>query len=97
MLLGRDEIIDSLVSQSVRRQLVTIVGSAGVGKSFLASAIAGRTASRYANGTVFVDLASVDDERPLELSLAAALGIPPASGRRANDIAAKDRATNSCR
>lgn len=55
MLLGRDEIIDSLASQSVRRQLVTIVGSAGVGKSFLASAIAGRTASRYANGTVFVD------------------------------------------
>ena len=96
MLLRRDEIIDSLASQSVRRQLVTIVGSAG-GKSFLASAIAGRTASRYANGTVFVDLASVDDERPLELSLAAALGIPPASGRRANDIAAKDRATNSCR
>ena len=97
MLLGRDEIIDSLASQSVRRQLVAIVGSAGVGKSFLASAIARRIASRYANGTVFVDLVSVDDERPLELSLAAALGIPPASGRWANDIAAKDRATNSCR
>jgi putative protein kinase ArgK-like GTPase of G3E family len=41
MLFGRDEIIDSLASQSVRRQLVTIAGSAGVGKSFLASASPG--------------------------------------------------------
>lgn len=79
MLVGRDEIINSLANQSVRRQLVTIVGPAGVGKSSVASAIAGHTADRYANGTVFVDLASVDDERPLELALAAALGIPPAA------------------
>ena len=79
MLVGRDDVINSLANQSVRRHLVTIVGPAGVGKSCVASAIAERTASRYANGTVPVDLASVDDERPLEVALASSLGIPPAS------------------
>jgi predicted ATPase len=79
MLVGRDEIINSLANQSVRRHLVTIVGPAGVGKSVLASAIAERTASRYANGTVLVDLACVDDQRLLELTLASALGISPST------------------
>lgn len=75
MLVGRDEIIHSLANQSVRRHLVTIVGPAGVGKSCVASAIAERTASRYEGGTVLVDLACVDDGQPLELALAASLGI----------------------
>jgi predicted ATPase len=79
MLLGRDEIIHSLANQSVRRHLVTIVGPAGVGKSCVASAIAERTASRYANGTVLVDLACVEDERRLEVALVSSLGISPAS------------------
>jgi predicted ATPase len=75
MLVGRDEIINSLANQSVRRHLVTIVGPAGVGKSCVASAIAERTASRYENGTMLVDLACVDDERPLEVALSSSLGI----------------------
>jgi predicted ATPase len=76
MLVGRDEIINSLATQSVRRRLVTIVGPAGVGKSSVASAIAASIASRYANGTVLVDLACVDEQRPLEVALASSLGIP---------------------
>src|SRR5579871_161980 len=79
MLVGRDEIIQSLANQGVRRNLVTLVGPAGVGKSCVASAIAERTANRYANGTLRVDLASVDDERPVEVVLAASLGISPSS------------------
>jgi predicted ATPase len=88
MLVGRDEIINSLANQSVRRQLVTIVGSAGVGKSCVASAIAERTASRYANGTVLVDLACVDNERPLEVALAASLGISPSSADQTGGLIA---------
>lgn len=78
MLIGRDEIINSLANQSVRRHLVTIVGPAGVGKSCVASAVAECTASRYANGSVLVDLACADEEGPLEAALASALGVPSA-------------------
>ena len=79
MLLGRDEIIDSLANQRLRRRLVTIVGPAGVGKSCVANAIAERTASRYQSGAVKVDLASIDDEHLLDVVLASSFGMSPQS------------------
>ena len=79
MLFGRDDIIDSIANQSLRRQVLTIVGPAGVGKSCVASAIAERTAARYPDGSVRVDLAPLDDEHLLDVVLASSLGVSPAS------------------
>ncbi|MEJ2711040.1 MAG: tetratricopeptide repeat protein [Anaerolineales bacterium] len=70
-------IIDLFNTQAVR--LVTVVGFGGIGKTRLASAVAGRLAEKLpawcAAGVVFVSLVGVDSPETLPTSLAKALDV----------------------
>jgi class 3 adenylate cyclase len=62
-------------------RLVTVVGTAGVGKSRLAVQVAGALVDSYPDGVWFLDLATVADPDGAALTLAATLGLRAEPGR----------------
>lgn len=63
-VIGRDELLGVLVWRSSGQRLMTLTGSAGVGKSTMALALAERVLPRYGMAW-WVDLATV--EAPMEM------------------------------
>jgi predicted ATPase/DNA-binding winged helix-turn-helix (wHTH) protein len=61
MLIGRDADVLDLEEMVAQRELVTVAGPGGVGKTRLALELARRSAGRYAEGICWVDLAPVPD------------------------------------
>jgi predicted ATPase/DNA-binding SARP family transcriptional activator len=55
--------------------LVSVIGTAGVGKTRLALEVAGRCQDEYPGGVVFVELAGVSPDAPIVAEVAAAAGI----------------------
>jgi predicted ATPase len=78
-LIGRDEVIHQLAAQVDQHRLVTIVGSAGVGKTAVATALAEALAQRYEHGVCFADLGFLDDPGLVPHAIAAALGLKGAA------------------
>jgi len=60
-LIGWDKVVQELRKQVDEYRLVTIVGSAGIGKRVVAIAVAEAVAQRQGNGVSFVDLSLLDD------------------------------------
>ncbi|MET0703112.1 MAG: BTAD domain-containing putative transcriptional regulator [Mycobacterium sp.] len=60
-LVGRDNELSRLSTLVEGRQLVTIVGAAGCGKTRLAVEVARVVAERFSDGVWFIDLGTVDD------------------------------------
>jgi non-specific serine/threonine protein kinase len=56
-------------------RLITFVGFAGAGKTRLALEVAARTKDSYADGTWFVDLTPIKDERLVSRAFGSALGL----------------------
>lgn len=82
--LGREEelaALDELLADPAHR-LITIVGPGGVGKTCLAIAAAGANASAFADGAVYLPLASVHDASLLPTTLLAALELTPQPDRQ---------------
>jgi predicted ATPase/DNA-binding winged helix-turn-helix (wHTH) protein len=75
-VIGREQEIKSLSDRIAQTQLFTIVGPAGVGKTTLAVEIAHASSARFAEGTSFVDLATLEDPALIPSAIAGALGIP---------------------
>jgi predicted ATPase len=75
-IIGREQEIKSLSEQIARTQLFTIVGPAGVGKTTLAVEIAHASSASFADGSSFVDLATLEDAGLIPSAIAGALGIP---------------------
>jgi non-specific serine/threonine protein kinase len=69
-----------LVAES---RLVTLTGTAGVGKSRLARRVAGLHGRTFRDGVSFVDLDDVTDQTLVVEAVAGALGVPEHSGRDA--------------
>ena len=74
-LIGREDAIKQICALLQERQLVTVLGPGGVGKSHLAARVASELARTYRHGTYFVSLVSASSPAALVSSIAEALGI----------------------
>jgi len=75
-LVGRTAIIADLVGRLEHRQLVTIAGTGGVGKTAVALRVAEETLPAHADGAWFIDLAPVADAAVVTSALARVLSLP---------------------
>ncbi len=74
-VIGRDEIVATVVAQLSRRRLVTIAGPGGIGKTTVALAAAEDTIAQYQHGVWMIDLARLADPRFVTAAVATALGL----------------------
>jgi hypothetical protein len=75
-IIGRDEVIAALAGQLARHRCLTIVGPAGIGKTTVATAVAGATTPSYRDGAWFVGLATLPEPDLVPSAIGAVLGIP---------------------
>src|SRR6266480_2947026 len=73
--IGRADIVAMVSSRLKRGRFVTIVGSAGIGKTTVALAVADKLVGSYKDGARFVDLAPLTDPRLVPSALASVLGV----------------------
>ena len=83
-IVGRHEIIKQVIEQLSFCPLVTIVGSGGVGKTAVATAVAETQLQIYRDGVCFVDFASLDDPASVPHAILVALRLST-SIENAND------------
>ncbi|HVZ15078.1 MAG TPA: winged helix-turn-helix domain-containing protein [Bauldia sp.] len=75
-MVGRDEDIATLTDEVTDRRFVTIVGSGGVGKTTVATAVGHDLMSRFAGAVHFVDLGVLADSNLVAEGIASTLGLP---------------------
>ncbi len=80
-LIGRDEDLASVVEQCERRQLVTLVGPGGIGKTQLALRAATELVARTDLRTEVVELARIRDDDSVVGAIATQLGVQTQQGR----------------
>jgi predicted ATPase/DNA-binding winged helix-turn-helix (wHTH) protein len=73
--IGRADIVAMVSSRLQRGRFVTIVGSAGIGKTTVALAVADKLLASYRDGAQFVDLAPLNDPKLVPSALASVLGV----------------------
>ena len=74
-MVGREDLEAKIAEAVPRRRLVTLVGPGGIGKTSLAIAVANRMAAAYADGALFVDLATISSTERIFDGFASALGL----------------------
>jgi DNA-binding winged helix-turn-helix (wHTH) protein len=62
-VIGRDEVVATVVARLARQRLVTLVGPGGIGKTTVALAVAEYMIADYEHGVWLVDLAPLSDPR----------------------------------
>ncbi len=80
LLIGRSEDLAALGTLIEQHRLVTVVGAGGMGKTRLAQALLHLRAGQHEHGVCWVELGPVVSPEGLPGAVAAALGLPPASG-----------------
>ncbi|MCJ1882379.1 ATP-binding protein [Pseudomonas nitroreducens] len=85
-LLGRETELERLVAELPQRRCISLVGSGGIGKTSLALQAAERFIGQYRHGIRMLDLTPLQDARPLNSTLASALGIPGLAGESLEQI-----------
>src|SRR5215472_14669565 len=75
-VVGRDEVIATVVSRCGQHRLLTIVGPGGIGKTTVAIASAAEMSASFADGIWFVGLAALADAALVPVTVGAALGLP---------------------
>lgn len=89
--IGRDAELAELAALVATHRLVTVVGTAGVGKTFMALALASRQASTRPDGTWLLELASLDATGTTPAVLCAAIAhmlqLADAAGHDADALA----------
>jgi predicted ATPase/DNA-binding winged helix-turn-helix (wHTH) protein len=74
-MIGREEIVTTLVTQLSRRRLVTVVGPGGIGKTTVGLAVAERMIGAYEHGVWLVDLAPLRDLGLVPSAVSTVLGL----------------------
>ncbi|GAB3790859.1 LuxR C-terminal-related transcriptional regulator [Nocardioides ungokensis] len=88
-LVGRSRVLAEVASLVRSRQLVTLSGVGGVGKTRLALAVAAELADEFPDGVWLVELAPVGDADAVPDAIATALGITAQGGARVIDTVAE--------
>ena len=79
-VIGRSEIVATVVARLAHQRFLTIVGPGGIGKTTVAVAAAEVLSASYADGVWFVSLASLQDPALVPSAVSAVLGSPPGLG-----------------
>ena len=79
-MIGREEIVTTLVAQLSRRRLVTVVGPGGIGKTTVGLTVAEGVIGTYKHGVWLVDLAPLRDPGLVPSAVATALGLQIRTG-----------------
>jgi DNA-binding winged helix-turn-helix (wHTH) protein len=87
-VIGRDEVVATIVARLSRQRLVTIVGPGGIGKTTVALAVAEHMIADYEHGVWLIDLAPLADPRLVPGAVAAALGVEIHTGDSLSDLVA---------
>src|SRR6202795_4016715 len=74
-MIGREEVVATLVSRLSRERLLTIVGPRGIGKTTVALAVAERMIADYEDGVWLVDLSPLGDPCLVPSAVATVLGL----------------------
>ena len=74
-MIGRQTLVDSLMTQLPRQRCITLVGPGGIGKTTVALRVAEQLIGRYRDGIRLLDLAPLSDPRMIYSHLAALLDI----------------------
>jgi predicted ATPase/DNA-binding CsgD family transcriptional regulator len=83
--VGRADAVGEVAGLLDECRLVTVTGPGGVGKTRLAGEVAGRVASRFADGVWLVELAAVTDQARVPSVVAAVLGVRELPGVPVSD------------
>jgi non-specific serine/threonine protein kinase len=79
-LIGRDEDLHKILRLAAAQRLVTLTGSAGIGKTRLALATAHQLLPHFRDGAWIVELAPLSDPDLVPATVAAAVGVQLAAG-----------------
>ncbi|WP_338585967.1 winged helix-turn-helix domain-containing protein [Pseudomonas sp. MAG733B] len=74
-LIGRQALVDNLVTQLPRQRFITLVGPGGIGKTTVALRVAEQLIGRYRDGIRLLDLAPINDPLMISGHLATLLGL----------------------
>jgi predicted ATPase len=75
-VIGRGDVIATVVSRLSQHRLLTLVGPGGIGKTTVAIAAAEEMSASFADGIWFVGLATLVDAAFIPAAVGAALGMP---------------------
>src|SRR5712671_1054253 len=74
-MIGREEVVATLVSRLSRERVLTIVGPGGIGKTTVALAVAERMIADYEHGVWLIDLSPLGDPRLVPSAVATVFGL----------------------
>jgi len=79
-LVGRDDVLDEIVSLASAHRLVTLTGAGGIGKTRLALAAARRLLPQFADGVWLAEFSPITDPGLVPVTVAAAIGLDLGGG-----------------
>ena len=87
-MIGREEIVTTLVTELSHQRLVTVVGPGGIGKTTVGLGVAERMIGAYEHGVWLVDLAPLRDPGLVPSAVATVLGLQIRTGDPLPDLVA---------
>ena len=74
-MIGRQALVDSVITQLTRQRFITLVGPGGIGKTTVALRVAEQLIGRYRDGIRLLDLAPINDPLMITTHLATLLDL----------------------
>jgi predicted ATPase/DNA-binding winged helix-turn-helix (wHTH) protein len=74
-MIGRQTLVDSVITQLTRQRFITLVGPGGIGKTTVALRVAEQLIGRYRDGIRLLDLAPINDPLMITTHLATLLDL----------------------